>query len=149
VVITGSSLAAVAGGSGYAGSPDTTITGSRSGHTPLMLWYALSSLGVGGLRRRAEAARELADYTHRRLVESGWEAFRHRYAFTVVLRTPPPPVLARWVLVSVNGFSHLITMPGVARDQIDEFLSDLANAAPTTLANGRHGRGTTPLPEAA
>jgi histidine decarboxylase len=149
VVITRSSLRTAAGGSGYAGSPDTTITGSRSGHTPLMLWYALSTLGVDGLRRRADAARELADYTHRRLTESGWEAFRYPHAFTVVLRTPPTPVIARWVLVSVNGFSHLITMPGVARDQIDEFLTDLANASPTTVANDRRGRGTTALPAAA
>jgi histidine decarboxylase len=118
-------------GSGYVGSPDTTISGSRSGHTPLMLWYALATLGLDGLRARAEAARALAGYTHTRLVRMGWDAFRHPHAFTVVLKSPPPPVLARWVLVSVGEFSHLITMPGVTQEQIDEFLTDLAHTMPS------------------
>jgi histidine decarboxylase len=133
VVITRERLRTQAVGGGYVGSPDTTISGSRSGHTPLMLWYALATLGVNGLRARADSARALAGYTHTRLVQMGWEAFRHPHAFTVVLKTPPPPVSARWVLVSVSGFSHLITMPGVTREQIDKFLTDLAHsmAAPT------------------
>jgi histidine decarboxylase len=128
VVITRQSLRGAAGaGGGYVGSPDTTIGGSRSGHTPLMLWYVLASLGVGGLRARAVEARALAGYAHTRMVQLGWEAYRHPHAFTVVLKTPPPAVLARWVLVSVGGLSHVITMPGVSRAQVDEFVTDLAH----------------------
>jgi histidine decarboxylase len=131
VVITRRSLRTLAVGGGYVGSPDTTISGSRSGHTPLMLWYVLASLGVDGLRKRADAARALAAYTQTRLVQLGWEAYRHPHAFTVVLKTPPPAVLARWVLVSVAGFSHLITMPGVSLAQVDEFVTDLAHTIDT------------------
>jgi histidine decarboxylase len=136
VVITRQSLRTQAADGGYVGSPDTTISGSRSGHTPLMLWYVLATLGVDGLRKRAEAARALAAYTHTRLVQLGWEAYRHPHAFTVVLKTPPPAVLARWVLVNVGGFSHLITMPGVSRAQVDEFVTDLAHTIDTP-ANAR------------
>jgi histidine decarboxylase len=138
VVITRNQLRPGALGGGYVGSPDTTISGSRSGHTPLMLWYALATLGADGQRARAEGARALAGYTHTRLVRMGWEAFRHPHAFTVVFKTPPAAVLARWVLVSVGGFSHLITMPGVTREQIDEFLTDLAHsvAAPGSARPG-------------
>src|SRR5262249_46953745 len=34
----------------YTGSPDTTITCSRSGHAALLIWYALRSCGIDGLR---------------------------------------------------------------------------------------------------
>jgi histidine decarboxylase len=129
VVVARNSLRTVDSGGGYVGSPDTTITGSRSGHTPLMLWYALASRGVDGLRRRAQQARELAAYLHKALVGLGWESFRHPHAFTVVMRTPPAAVLNTWVLVSVGGWSHVITMPGITREQIDAFIHDLATAA--------------------
>jgi histidine decarboxylase len=114
----------------YIGSPDTTITGSRSGHAPLVLWYAVRRHGVEGMRRRADASRELATYTQRRLLEVGWDAHRNAHAFTVVLRTPPPPVTDRWVLASADGWSHIVCMPGVTREQIDAFVADLVEATP-------------------
>ncbi|MCI0689507.1 MAG: hypothetical protein L0Y54_20075 [Sporichthyaceae bacterium] len=109
----------------YTGSPDTTITGSRSGHAPLLLWYAIRKYGVDGLRRRAEESRKLAGYALRRLTEIGWDAFRNPHAFTVVLRTPPAVVTKRWVLATSDGWSHIVCMPWVTRDQIDEFVADL------------------------
>jgi histidine decarboxylase len=112
----------------YIGATDTTISGSRSGHTSLLLWYALRQYGIDGLRQRADRCRRLAEYTHAKLTELGWEAYRNPYAFTVVLRTPPPPVMARWVLASADGWSHIVCMPGVSPRQIDAFVSDLRGA---------------------
>jgi len=135
VVTKASHRSRVARGVGYTASPDATITGSRSGHAPLILWYAIHHHGVTGLRRRAEHARHLAADAHQRLRELGWDAYRHPHAFTVVLRTPPEPVLHKWVLASDNGWSHLITMPGITAETVDAFLDDMAAAiaaAPTT-----------------
>src|SRR5205814_5227633 len=53
----------------YTGSPDTTLTNSRNGLAALVLWYALRTHGVPGLRKRAEASRDLAAYTHRQLTD--------------------------------------------------------------------------------
>jgi histidine decarboxylase len=114
----------------YTGSADTTITGSRSGHTPLLLWWTLNTLGPQGLRRRAEAARKLATYTHRKLQKMGWSTGLNPHAFTVTLDQPPPPVLAKWVLASDGQTAHVVCMPGITRDQIDEFLTDLAASRP-------------------
>jgi histidine decarboxylase len=141
VVVARNSLRVVEAGGGYVGSPDSTISGSRSGHTPLMLWYALATLGLDGLRRRAEAARELAAHVQHDLVAMGWETFRHPHAFTVVMRTPPAQVLGKWVLVSVGGWSHVITMPGISREQVDEFLHDMhaAITAAPSMAPRRVG----------
>jgi histidine decarboxylase len=116
----------------YTGSPDSTITGSRSGLAPLLLWYRLHQLGwEQGLRRRAEQARALAEYAERRLVEIGWEAWRNPGSFTVVLKIPPPEVLAGWALATHDGWSHLICMPGVTREQVDRFVAALQAAAGT------------------
>ncbi len=118
----------------YTGSTDTTISGSRSGHAPLLLWYALRHYGVEGLRTRAERSRRLAAYTKKQLDDLGWRSFRHPHAFTVVLRTPPPGVLDRWVLATEDGWSHIVCVPGVRREQIDGFIADLKRAIRT--ANG-------------
>jgi histidine decarboxylase len=115
-----------AGRIGYTGTADSTITGSRSGHTPLLLWYALTALGVQGHRRRAEAARDLAAYTYQRLQALGWQARLNRHAFTVVLRSPPKTIGDKWVLADDGTWAHIVCMPGIATDQIDEFVHDLA-----------------------
>ncbi|MGR6320918.1 histidine decarboxylase [Micromonospora soli] len=112
----------------YTATVDTTISGSRSGHPAVLLWYAIRSLGRRGLRERADRARELAAYAVDRLNEAGWPAWRHDHAFTVVFPTPPAAVTAKWVLASSAGRSHLICMPGVSKEVIDEFVADLADA---------------------
>jgi histidine decarboxylase len=111
----------------YIGSVDSTIAGSRSGHAPLLLWYAISQHGRDGLHRRAEQSRELAAYAVTRLNAIGIRAWRHPYAFTVVLPAPPPAVAQRWTLATADGLSHIVCMPGVTREQIDAFVADLAH----------------------
>jgi histidine decarboxylase len=113
----------------YTGSPDSTWANSRSGFAALCLWYTLRRHGIEGLRARAEQSRDVAGYTHRRLVEIGWPAWRHNpLGFTVVLTTPPPELVARWSLPVHGGLSHIICMPGVTKVRIDAFLRDLAAA---------------------
>jgi histidine decarboxylase len=129
VVVRSGDRDRVARAVGYTGSPDSTLTGSRSGHAALLLWYAIRRYGREGLRARAEAARSLAAHVHARLTELGWEAYRHPHAFTVVLRTPPAAVARRWVLASAGGWSHVVTMPGVTRESVEEFLADMKTAA--------------------
>ncbi len=114
----------------YTGSADTTITGSRSGHTPLLLWWALTTLGPDGLRQRAQTSRDLAAYTHGRMQELGWPSRRNPHAFTVTLDQPPPTVLAKWVLATDGHTAHIVCMPGITAEQIDQFLSDLAGSRP-------------------
>ncbi|MFC7483046.1 pyridoxal-dependent decarboxylase [Luedemannella flava] len=112
----------------YTGSVDSTISGSRSGHTPLILWHVLQTLGTEGLRARAQASRDLAAYTHAQLGQVGWEATRNPYAFTVVLRTPPAAVRDKWVLADDGQYSHIVCAPGITQVQIDDFLTDLQAA---------------------
>jgi histidine decarboxylase len=108
-----------------ADTPEAAISGTRNGHAALLLWYALRRLGVAGLRQRAEQARDLADYLARRLNEMGWPAWHHPQAFTVMFKTPPAELTNRWRLVATDGWSRVVCLPGVTREQLDHLLADL------------------------
>jgi histidine decarboxylase len=111
----------------YTGSPDSTISGSRSGHAPLMLWYAIHRVGPAAWRQRAEQSRQLAEYTLDKLRDLGWPAWRNPHAFTVMMQTPAPQVAQRWMLATNDeGWSHIVCMPGITHDHIDRFLAELA-----------------------
>ncbi|NLR77720.1 histidine decarboxylase [Chitinophaga eiseniae] len=111
----------------YIGSMDTTITGSRNGHSPLFLWYAIKCLGVAGLEERARHSLAVAAYAVERLNENGIAAWRNRDAITVVFPDPPAAVRQRWQLASENGWSHLVCMPNVNRQQVDAFIATLTS----------------------
>jgi len=119
------------------GSADTTIIGSRSGHTPLLLWWALTTLGPEGLRQRAQASRELAAYAHREIRDIRWPTQLNPHAFTVTLDHPPPAVLTKWVLGTDGQTAHIVCMPGITGEQIDEFVSDLVASRPIPLCRRR------------
>lgn len=109
----------------YIGTVDTTITGSRNGHSPVFLWYAIKKLGLDGLKRRAEESLLLADYVAEQLKQVGIDAWRNPSALTVVFPEPSLALRQKWQLATENGWSHVVCMPGVTRTQIDEFVADL------------------------
>jgi histidine decarboxylase len=112
----------------YIGSVDTTISGSRNGLTPLILWYAIRSLGLEGMKERTERSLRTAAYAEAQFKQAGIEAWRNPQALTVVFPQPPKAVRDKWQLASASGYSHLVCMPHVSRAQIDELMSDICNA---------------------
>jgi len=112
---------------GYIGSMDTTITGSRNGHSPLFLWYALKRHGLAGLRNRALHSLSMAAYTEQRLREIGISAWRNANAITVNFPSPSAEICYKWQLASENGSSHIICMPNVEKEQIDQLIAAIEN----------------------
>ncbi|MEV6527767.1 histidine decarboxylase [Longispora sp. NPDC051575] len=117
----------------YTSTVSSTVLGSRCGHTILMLWWVLHRYGLDGHRLRAVLARDLASYLVDRLTESGHLAWRHPHSMTVVLRRPPAAIVQRWQLATAGEWSHVVTMPGVTRDVLDQFLEELRDADPTAV----------------
>ena len=109
----------------YIGTMDTTITGSRNGHSPLFLWYALKRYGAEGLAARAQAALDVAAYATDKLQAIGIAAWRNPDTLTVVFPAPGEEIRSRWQLASENGWSHIICMPGVTRAHVDTFVAEL------------------------
>lgn len=109
----------------YIGTLDTTITGSRNGHSPVFLWYAIHKMGRDGLRKRAEVCLEVAQYAEKKMQEKGIAAWRNKDAITIVFPKPNQEICVKWQLASDGNYSHIICMPGVTKERIDEFLKDL------------------------
>lgn len=111
----------------YIGTVDTTITGSRNGHSPLFLWYAIKKHGKEGLKQRALASLDLAEYTIKEMTKIGIKAWRNDNAITVVFPTPSTELCTKWQIATEAGTSHVICMPGITKEQIDKFIFDLKN----------------------
>ncbi|WP_103863954.1 histidine decarboxylase [Aquimarina sp. I32.4] len=109
----------------YIGSSDATITGSRNGHTPLFLWYAIKKLGIEGFTKRTEHSLAVASYTEDKLKKLGIEAWRNPNAITIVFPAPNSKIINKWQLATEKGQSHIICMPNVSYEQIDNFIADM------------------------
>lgn len=110
----------------YIGTLDTTISGSRNGHSPVFLWYTIKRLGAAGFKNRIAKCLELADYTLARLSEVGVNSWKNENAITVVFEGPSEKVIHKWQLATENGWSHILCMPGVTKETIDLFIDDMA-----------------------
>ncbi len=117
----------------YVGALDTTLSGSRSGFTPLLLWYALERLGEAGLRELVAGMLDTAEYAVGRFREAGVPAWRHRNSATVVFPRPAAEVVREWQLAPLGEIAHIITMPHVTRDLVDAVA---AACAPGAAAEG-------------
>lgn len=119
----------IAKGIAYIGSSDTTITGSRNGHSPLIMWYAIKKLGVEGLKKRYLKSLETAEYCEQKLKEIGINAWRNPNAITVVFPKTSKEVKEKWQLATDGDISHIICMPNVSKEQIDVFVEDVKNSS--------------------
>jgi histidine decarboxylase len=112
----------------YIGTLDTTVTGSRNGITPLILWYAIQKFGHEGFAAQARHCLEMAEYTVDRFRSLGIDAWRNPYAITVVFPRPSDDVLQRWQIAVKDDFAHIICMQHITRDLIDSVTADVASA---------------------
>ncbi|WP_047247819.1 histidine decarboxylase [Maribacter thermophilus] len=114
----------IARGISYIGSLDTTITGSRNGHSPLFLWYAIKKMGIKGLEERYRYSLEIAEYCKNELIKIGINAWTNPGAITVVLPKVSDSIKKKWQLAT-EDITHVICMPNVSKQQIDEFIKDI------------------------
>jgi len=108
----------------YIGSLDTTISGSRNGHTPLILWYMISKLGIEGLKQRTIDCLDVAAYAEAALRQVEPLVWRNPSALTVNIPKPDEALIKKWQLASGKDWAHIICMPGMQKPQIDAFVKD-------------------------
>lgn len=114
----------------YVGTLDTTISRSRNGLSPLFLWSAIRKLGPSGFREMVVGCLKMADYAIDRLREKDIDAWRNNNSVTVVFPRPATPVLEKWQIAVFRDIGHMITMPHVTRDLVDELVGDIAGTEP-------------------
>ena len=108
----------------YVGVMDTTLPGSRNAWTPLLLWYALERYGEEGFRLLVARMLNLAEYAVERFNGAGIPAWRNPNSVTVVFPRPSPEVISKWQLAPYRDIAHLITMPHVTREMVDELAEE-------------------------
>ena len=108
----------------YVGALDTTLLGSRNAITPMIIWYALTKHGLDGWRDIVADMLDTAEYAVRQFNANGIPAWRGKNSPIVVFPRPSPYVLFQWQLAPLGDIAHLITMPHVTRERVDEVIAD-------------------------
>ena len=108
----------------YVGVEDTTLSGSRNALAPLMIWYAFARHGHEGFRAIVGRMLDVAEYAVGQFNERGIPAWRHRNSVTVVFPRPREEVFRKWQMAPEGEIAHIITMPHVTREMIDELVDD-------------------------
>lgn len=110
----------------YVGTNDTTVSGSRSGITPLFFWYLIHQVGEDGFRQIVRGCLNTADYAIALFSQHKIKAWRHKNSLTVVFPRKNEEILKKWQIATQGDEAHLIAMPHVTRKHIDDFIAEYA-----------------------
>lgn len=110
----------------YIDASDTTISGSRNGHTTLFVWLSMKSKGVRGFKRDAVLCLENAVYLKESLNDLGKPCLLNEHSNILVFEKPSEKICKKWQLSTVGEKAHVVVMPHVTKDLIDNFLKDLS-----------------------
>ncbi|KAL2324621.1 hypothetical protein Fmac_023679 [Flemingia macrophylla] len=109
----------------YIASRDATITGSRSGHTPIFLWYALKERGLRGLQNEVQKCMMSARYLQRRLHDAGISAMVNKFSNIVVFEKPlDEDFVHKWSLACKENIAHVVVMQHVTIEMLDSFVNE-------------------------
>ena len=110
----------------YIAAHDKTITGSRNGHTPLMMWEAIKSHSHEDWVRRIDRCIELAQYAVDKFQAAGINAWRNKNSITVVFPQPSEHIWQDHCLAISNGYAHMITSGHhLTHESIDQLIEDV------------------------
>ncbi|CAI9087574.1 OLC1v1021681C2 [Oldenlandia corymbosa var. corymbosa] len=109
----------------YLATKDATITGSRNGHAPIFLWYALNRKGYKGLENEVQKCLANARYLKDRLRKAGISAMLNELSNTVVFERPRnDEFIRRWQLSCEGNIAHIVVMPHINVEKLDNFLDE-------------------------
>ncbi|KAK7343726.1 hypothetical protein VNO77_12716 [Canavalia gladiata] len=107
----------------YIASRDVTITGSRSGHAPIFLWYGLKERGLIGLKKQVEKCIMNAHHLLDQLRKGGIGAMLNEFSNIVVFERPLDVEFTRkWSLACNGNIAHVVVMQHVTLEIIDSFV---------------------------
>ncbi|KAI3951988.1 hypothetical protein MKW92_017205 [Papaver armeniacum] len=123
----------------YIGHQDATLMGSRNGHAPIFLWYALNQKGYPGLQMEVQMCLKNAQYLKDCLRASGISAMLNEFSNIVVFEKPQNEEFVHYWQLAVQGdLAHIVVMPNITVAQLNDFLRDLAEKRAIWLREGKH-----------
>ncbi|KAK7331678.1 hypothetical protein VNO80_28415 [Phaseolus coccineus] len=122
----------------YLASRDATIMGSRNGHAPIFLWYTLNRKGYRGFQKEVQKCLRNAHYFKDRLVEAGIGAMLNELSSTVVFERPhDEEFIRRWQLACKGNIAHVVVMPNITIEKLEDFLNELLEKRATWFQDGK------------
>ena len=109
----------------YIGAPDTTLSGSRNGHSVLFLWYAIQRFGYEGFKKIIASCLDMTNYALEQLKKIPWDVRAEEFSVTIVIKRPSEILAAKWQLAVEKDIAHLLIMPHISMSHIDAFIEDL------------------------
>ncbi|KAJ1402294.1 Pyridoxal-phosphate binding site [Sesbania bispinosa] len=122
----------------YLASRDATIMGSRNGHAPIFLWYSLNRKGYRGFQKEVQKCLRNAHYFKDRLVDAGIGAMLNELSSTVVFERPhDEEFVHKWQLACQGNIAHVVVMPNVTIEKLDDFLNELVHKRAEWFQDGK------------
>lgn len=111
----------------YIGSDDCTITGSRNGHSVLMIKYILDKYSKDDFLQMINSCIDRAEYLLERLEKElpDLEPWRNQNSFTVIIKRPKDEIIKKWQLATQDNISHVIVLPHATEEILDKFIEEL------------------------
>ncbi|KAK9800747.1 hypothetical protein WJX73_004484 [Symbiochloris irregularis] len=123
----------------YLNSKDATIMGSRNGHAPIYMWYTLTRKGYGGMRKDVERCLRNAHLLKTMLEQAGITAMLNPLSSTVVFERPKDAgFIRKWQLACEGPIAHVVVMPNITIDKLDEFMAALIQSRAQCAAEAAH-----------
>ncbi|KAF1882408.1 hypothetical protein Lal_00039056 [Lupinus albus] len=123
----------------YLASRDATIMGSRNGHAPIFLWYTLNRKGYRGFQKEVQKCLRNAHYFKDRLLDAGIGAMLNELSSTVVFERPhDEEFIRRWQLACQGNIAHVVVMPNITIEKLDDFLNELLQKRVTWFEDGSY-----------
>ncbi|KAL6851554.1 hypothetical protein ACP4OV_020487 [Aristida adscensionis] len=123
----------------YVASRDATISGSRNGHAPIYLWYALKNLGHRGIYMEVEKCLKNAHFLKSSLNKIGVSAFLNSLSITVVFERPKDDTFVRkWQLACEGNIAHIVVMSNVTIEILSRFVEEFARNRSALLQKTGH-----------
>ncbi|KAK2457947.1 serine decarboxylase [Trifolium repens] len=109
------------------GSRDATISGSRSGHAPIFIWYALQKRGLIGLKNEVQKCLMNARYLKDKLCDVGISTMLNEFSNTVVFEKPLDcEFIRRWNLAYQGNIAHVVVMQHVTIEMLNSFVDEFS-----------------------
>jgi histidine decarboxylase len=109
------------------GSRDATISGSRSGHAPIFIWYPLQKRGLIGLKNEVQKCLMNARYLKDKLCDVGISTMLNEFSNTVVFEKPLDcEFIRRWNLAYQGNIAHVVVMQHVTIEMLNSFVDEFS-----------------------
>lgn len=106
---------------------DSTISGSRNGITPLMMWYAIQTIGRQGFLENAKQCLENTEYAVKYFNQQySIPAWKNEHSITVVFPRPNENMVQKWQLATHEDIAHIVIMPQADKSFLRSVIDDVA-----------------------